>query len=82
MDEQAFCLWLQGYFEISGAKTIGEKEVKIIKDHLGLVFNKITPNREEKTGDFLKEIDDNLIKIPAGLNPGRDWSSGRSKVYC
>ena len=43
MDSQQFAYWLQGYLEMSGAKTLGEKEVKILKDHLALVFEKKTP---------------------------------------
>jgi hypothetical protein len=43
MNAQEFVFWLQGYFEISGAKTLGEKEVQIVKDHLNLVFEKKTP---------------------------------------
>lgn len=44
MNAQEFAFWLQGYLEMSGAKTLGEKEVQILKDHLALVFEKKTPN--------------------------------------
>lgn len=47
MTHEQFCIWLHGYLEISGAKTLGEEEVQVIKDHLGLFFDKQTPNREE-----------------------------------
>ena len=47
MDSTAFTYWLQGFFEISDAKKLDEKQVQIIKDHLALVFNKVTPNRNE-----------------------------------
>jgi hypothetical protein len=47
MDATNFTYWLQGFFEVSDAKKLDEKQVQIIKDHLGLVFNKITPNRNE-----------------------------------
>ena len=47
MDSKDFTYWLQGFFEISDAKKLDEKQVQIIKDHLGLVFNKVTPNRNE-----------------------------------
>ena len=49
MNELNFCYWLQGFFELK--KTIDHREgfspetVKVIEDHLKLVFNKVTPNR-------------------------------------
>jgi hypothetical protein len=45
MDAVSFAYWLKGFFEISDAKTVDEKQVQIIKDHLNLVFNKVTPDR-------------------------------------
>lgn len=47
MNELNFCYWLQGFFELK--KTIDHREgfspttVKVIEDHLKLVFNKVTP---------------------------------------
>lgn len=48
MDTTAFCYWLHGFFEISDSNILSETQVKIIKDHLDLVFNKVTPNRNIK----------------------------------
>lgn len=45
MNFDNFAFWLQGFFEISNAKTLDEAQVKIIKDHLGLCFKKVTPQR-------------------------------------
>lgn len=47
MNSVEFTYRLQGFFEISDAKKLDEKQVQIIKDHLALVFNKVTPNRNE-----------------------------------
>ena len=47
MNSTEFTYWLQGFFEISDAKKLDEKQVQIIKDHLALVFNKVIPNRDE-----------------------------------
>lgn len=40
MTPREFAFWLQGYFEIAGEnkKTLDEKQVEIIKNHLNLVF--------------------------------------------
>lgn len=43
MNEKEFCYWLNGFFELSEVKTLNTKQVQIIKDHLALVFTKITP---------------------------------------
>lgn len=57
MESQNFCYWLKGFFEISSSNELTEKQVKIIRDHLDLVFKKVTPDREvEKTKDVLSDI--------------------------
>lgn len=48
MNAENFTYWLQGFFELK--KTIDHREgftpetVKVIEDHLQLVFKKVTPN--------------------------------------
>lgn len=42
---QDFVYWLQGFVEIADSDTISEKQWLIIKDHLKLVFDKNTPDR-------------------------------------
>jgi hypothetical protein len=54
MSPEAFTYWLQGFFEISGSENLSEKQVRIIKDHLNLVFQKVSPNRENNEVDFSK----------------------------
>lgn len=44
MTPEQFAYWLQGYAEIGGPTPTPE-QWQIIKDHLALVFNKVTPNR-------------------------------------
>ena len=48
LNSDQFCYWLNGYFEIHGAGrfvelTLDNNQVKVIKDHLALVLNKVTP---------------------------------------
>lgn len=38
MDSKSFCYWLQGLFELTETKTLNEKQVESIKNHLKLVF--------------------------------------------
>lgn len=47
MDAQEFTYWLQGFFEISDTDKVSPKQVRIIKDHLKLVFDKQTPDRSD-----------------------------------
>jgi len=42
MTPQNFCYWLQEYIEMHNPETIGVQETKMIKEHLALVFNKVT----------------------------------------
>lgn len=50
MTPEQFTYWLNGFFEISDTDNLNDKQVRIIRDHLDLVFNKVTPNRQiEKT---------------------------------
>jgi len=44
MTAEQFTYWLQGFMEILDPTMIHEKETQIIKDHLKLVFTKITPS--------------------------------------
>lgn len=49
MNSETFVYWLQGFVEIANTDTISEKQWQIIKDHLKLVFDKKTPNRNQIT---------------------------------
>lgn len=58
MTSRDFCYWLQGYFEVSEPKEIGEKETQMIKKHLALVFkHEIDPSMgDEKHQEELNNI--------------------------
>lgn len=43
MTAENFVFWLNGYFELGG-ENLSPQQVQIIKDHLALVFNKVTPD--------------------------------------
>lgn len=47
MDEKSFCYWLNGFFEMSEAEVLSKKQVLMIKEHLNLVFNKVTGDGEQ-----------------------------------
>lgn len=47
MTERDFYYWLQGFFELSGATELSEKQVQIIKEHMSLVSKKVTKTSME-----------------------------------
>jgi hypothetical protein len=46
MTPENFVFWLQGFLEIAKPETITSQQIQIINDHMRLVLQKITPNRE------------------------------------
>jgi hypothetical protein len=71
MNTEKFCYWLQGFSELNVDKPTDE-QWKSIKEHLQLVFNKVTPpltrNGKELTQDdldfILTSVDD--IQLDCG----------------
>lgn len=66
MSPESFTYWLRGYFEISDSNNLSPQQVQIIRDHLALVFKKVTPDRnilsdkrgEVDWGELRKALDD------------------------
>jgi len=55
MTPENFSYWLQGYFELTDdGLPLTNTQVEIIKDHLALVFTKVTPDRFNEHG-FLSD---------------------------
>lgn len=56
-----FTYWLQGFFEISGNNKVTEEQIKVIKNHLNLVFkHEIDPKMgDKKHQEILNKIHDN-----------------------
>lgn len=75
MNSIDFCYWLQGYFEISGETELNAEKLKIVKNHLNLVFtHEIDPLRESQTSATPAE----LTNVHLGHNPtGND-----EKIRC
>ncbi len=45
MSPETFVYWLQGFVELTETDSISDKQWLVIKDHLKLVFDKKTPDR-------------------------------------
>jgi len=73
MSPENLIYWLNGFFELSGATTLNEAQVKILKEHLGLVVKKVTPST----------LPSNTITIYGGngfdaakpLGTAKDWTT-------
>lgn len=58
MTPESFTYWLQGFVELSESNAVpNEKQWLMIKDHLKLVFDKVTPVRQVNIQDFMKKGD-------------------------
>jgi len=44
-----FCYWLQGFFELSDADSLSEKQVAEFRNQLQLLLNKKTPTLSTKS---------------------------------
>jgi len=45
MTSEQFTYWLKGFMEIANPTHLTTKQLEIVKDHLDLVFDKKTPDR-------------------------------------
>lgn len=44
MTERDFVYWLNGFMELSGAASMDEEQVRVVREHLSLVLRKKTPS--------------------------------------
>lgn len=69
MTERDFVYWLNGFFELSEATYLTDTQVRQIKDHLSLVFNKVTIN-SPKTAEERAELTKQFAPI-SGFKPAQ-----------
>ena len=80
MTPESFTYWLQGFVELSDTDTISEKQWLMIKDHLKLVFDKKTPDRNFLTkSPSTQDIIDSLRPKPVDLI-GKQWDENYWKL--
>jgi len=67
MTPEAFCYWLQGYFEMTeGNANLSQNQIEMIRSHLALVFHKVTPSLGDgfHPEPFTLPFDPNVICSP------------------
>ena len=62
MTADQFAYWLQGFAELNAAPPT-EDQWNMIREHLGLVFNKVTPSRY-RTGRYIDPLGAGQIAAP------------------
>ena len=76
MNAEHFIYWLQGFFELSGAATLNEEQVKVIKEHIALVL-------EKKTSISVNGINGATWYIPASgpyINPDKPSEAAKENI--
>ena len=73
MSSRDFVMWLNGFFELTNAEELTKEQVAMIKEHLSLCFNKITPELRQEDKMLTPYI------IPNGdTMPNPNWN----KIIC
>ena len=68
MTSRDFCFWLQGFFEVSGAKEVTPEQVEMMKKHLNLVFkHEIDPAMGDQ--NHQNQLNQIHNTIPDHMNP-------------
>lgn len=79
MNYEQFAIWLHGFLEISNAETINKQQTQIIKDHLALLFEKKTPDRQKKEETDIERIQKHIKRLQEEMEKNRidndDYSS-------
>jgi hypothetical protein len=71
MNSRDFTIWLNGFFELTNAEELTKEQVAMIKEHLSLCFNKITP-----------EIKQTETILTPHVIPNLDWTYDPKKLIC
>jgi hypothetical protein len=59
VDSKSFCYWLQGFFELGGGEDgLTLEQVRVIKNHLALVFHHDIDPAQGGNGAVLQDIHD------------------------
>lgn len=84
MKSQDFAYWLQGFAEMNGDVPPTPEQWKMIKEHLDLVFNKVTPKLGEPAPiDPTKPFTPNWIHYhPPIFAPNEYFPPGTHVITC
>lgn len=70
MTAEQFAYWLNGFVELSEWKQPTPEQWKSICEHLGTVFNKVTPGVQFRVGDGIRSAELRLHDALRNNQPG------------
>lgn len=86
MTPERFTEWLHGWTELEEGKCPSEEQWKMIMDHLNLVYNKVTPERDDIPTDYLdksnppKEDSDTIEMIDVDPEALKEYIDAMDKI--
>ncbi len=78
MNSVSFAYWLQGFFELTDSNTLTEEQVKVIREHLNLVFKKVTALQVSDK----KEEESDPIEFGPIYSPDTYCGEPRTEIDC
>ena len=72
MTAEQFAYWLQGFMEVGQPRELNHNQIQVIKDHLKLVFDKKTPDRDLHGTESIG-VPNSTRPISPYISPN-DWS--------
>lgn len=80
MTPEQFTYWLQGFTEISGEQPTKE-QWQVIKDHLQIVFHKVTPQRDRDLVPYIPTPHITPLEITPNGTGTKPWGS-QPEIIC
>jgi len=83
MTAEQFAYWLQGFMEVANPTTLDETQTQQIKDHLNLVFDKQTPDRNTPpTNPFPIWQQPHTVDPTNPMTPDWTWRPNPYTITC
>ena len=82
MNEVNFCYWLQGFFEMTESSTLNTHQIKMIKQHLNLVFDKKVQDTSDVSDELGKILEDNQLFVISTHNKLSKMQSEGLRITC
>lgn len=89
MTAEQFCYWLQGFLEMGDPSEMNETQTRMLKEHLGLVFVKVTsvpvvPTKEAVKKEILTDTIQDKVRqdIITGIHRKDHWDPMRVTTWC
>lgn len=78
MTPENFCFWLQGMFELTDQRQLDEKQTRVVREHLALVFEHVTGVPQPSEPGLDPEKIRELERLMGGMGSAPARTSGRA----